>query len=158
MCWFLAGVFCRAPEGWRCRGSTRTEGCISGGIQVMAGKQPSTVQQRQPVPTPFAEQLLVLGSQTSVQTPCSQKMICTGPMASLFPCLELPSWGKGTGHTCGQAAGQHLQCCQVLGSLGAEAFHNPIPLHAIKKEEVVRRVPLRQGLKRRQGPVLPCPA
>lgn len=84
--------------------------------------------------TPFAEQLLVHGSQTSVQAQCSQKWFVLGPMASLFPCLELPSWGKGTGHTCGQAAGQHLQGCQVLGSLGAEAFHNPIPLHAIKKK------------------------
>lgn len=42
---------------------------------------------------------------------------------------------------------QHLWGCQVLGSLGAKAFHNPIPLHAIEEEEVVvRRVSLRQGL------------
>lgn len=70
-----------------------------------------------------------------------------------------PAWsslhrGEGTGHTCGQAAGQYLQGSQVLGSLGAEALDNPTALHAIKKEEVVvRRVPLRQGLgrKTRQG-------
>ena len=117
-------------------------------------QQPSTVlQQRQPVPTPFAEQLLVHGSQTSVQAQCSQKMVCTWSNGFTFPLSGVAFLGKGTGHTCGQAAGQHLQGCQVLGSLGAEAFHNPIPLHAIKKE-VVRRVPLRQGLKGRQGPVL----
>lgn len=121
---------------------------------MTAGKQPSTVLGwRQPVPTPLAEQLLVLGSHTSVQAHCSQEMVCTGPMASLspHPRLERPSWGEAeTGHTCGQAAGQHFQGCQVLGSLGAEALHNATALHAIKKEEVVvRRVSLRQGLGRK---------
>lgn len=154
MCWLLAGVSRGSPEGWRCRGSPRTEGCVRGGVRVTAGKQPSTVLGwRRPVPTPLAEQLLVLGSHTSVQAHCSQEMVCTGPMASLspHPHLERPSWGEaGTGHTCGQAAGQHLQGCQVLGSLGAEALHNATALHAIKKEEVVvRRVPLRQGLGRK---------
>lgn len=104
----------------------------------------------QPALTPLsAQQLLGLAGSVSAQ-PCRlQEMVCTGPTTSLSPCLEMPSWGKGTGDMCGHAEGQRLWGCHVRGSLGAKALHNPVPLHAIKKEEVVvRRVPLRQGLGR----------
>lgn len=105
----------------------------------------------QPALTPLsAQQLLGLAGSVSAQPCCLQETVCTGPATSLSPCLEMPSWGKGTGDMCGHAEGQHLWGCHVRGSLGAEALHNPVPLHAIKKEEVVvRRVPLGQGLGRK---------
>lgn len=44
---------------------------------------------------------------------------------------------------------QHLWGRGVSRSVGAQALHNPVPLHAIEEEEVVvRGVPLRQGLRR----------
>lgn len=53
--------------------------------------------------------------------------------------------GEGAGT---RACGARL--CR--GSLRAEALHNPTPLHAVEKEEVVVRwVPLRQGLGEKQG-------
>lgn len=71
----------------------------------------------------------------------------------VLSCLETPRSGRGTGPRWGSASpGLH-----VLGSLGAEALHDPVPLHAIKEEEVVvGRVPLRQRLRRRTGPQRQC--
>lgn len=131
-------------------GDTQTEGRITGGSLAMPSEQPWTVPGRgRPVPTPRISQLLALASRVSAQPHCSQEMVWTGPKTSALPSPGAAFVGGGDGKAragCRPASPGPPD----LGSLGAKALHNPIPLHAVKKEEVVvRRVPLRQGLGRK---------
>lgn len=53
----------------------------------------------------------------------------------------MPSWGWGHGLVTSQGGGLGV------GSLGAQALDDPVPLHAVEEEEVVvRGIPLRQSL------------
>lgn len=58
-----------------------------------------------------------------------------------LPCQE-ETPRDGMGRTGGHAAGSILGSTESR-SLGAQALHDPVPLHAVEEEEVVvRRVPL----------------
>lgn len=76
--------------------------------------------------------------------------VCVGAMTSLSSRREMPEGGRARE---GRRArgGPASSGLPRRGSLGAEALHNPVSLHAVKKEEVVVRwVPLRQGLGGKQ--------
>lgn len=95
---------------------------------------------------------------------CQDPGPCAAVLHSLAACrkwLVLVQWlgfslawrslhrgGEGIDHTRALCS-QHLRGRRVSRSVGAQALHNPVPLHAIEEEEVVvRGVPLRQGLRR----------
>lgn len=76
---------------------------------------------------------------SAAQPRASQEMVGTGSVTWFSLAWRgLHGGGEGIDRT-RAPCGQHLWGRRVLGSVGAQALHNPVPLHAIEEEEVVVR-------------------